>query len=218
MGDDLLEERTESFSLEQGGILSIRNANGNVSIEPWDGSEVEVTLTIRGNASRGIPEGLYTQAVSTPSTLVYDVDYPTGPNLVSVSFIIRVPGEIPLDTDVDLTNGNITVIGPHLVNLGTRNGNITVEGAAGGDGAETTNGNITASFIGFSEGMALRTVNGSVRATLPANAAFSAETVNGTVTVGGFNTSTSSRTSVTVQGEPAAEIGTVNGNITVGVI
>jgi hypothetical protein len=218
MGDDLLEERTETFSLEQGGNLTIRNVNGNVSIEPWDGSVVEVTLAIRGNASRGIPEGFDATAAATASSLTYDVEYPVGPSMVSVSFIIRVPRELNLIADVELTNGSISVIGPHLVDLGTDNGSITIEGAAGGDGAETTNGNITASFTGFTDGMTLETVNGSVRATLPADAAFSAETVNGTVTVEGFNTTTSSRTGVTVQGEPAAEIGTVNGNITVGVI
>ncbi len=218
MGDDLLEERTESFSLEQGGNLSIRNANGNVNIEPWDGSVVEVVLAIRGNAGMGIPEGLETRAVATPSSLTYEVEYPRGPCMVSVSFIIRVPRELSLNADVELVNGNITTVGPHFVNLGTSNGSITVEGAAGGDGAETTNGNITASFTGFSSGMTLETVNGSIRASLPADAAFSAETVNGNVTVEGFNTTASSRTGVTVQGEPAAEIGTVNGNITVDVI
>lgn len=218
MGDDLLEERTETFSLEQGGNLTIRNVNGNVSIEPWDGPVVEVTLAIRGNASRGIPEGFDATAATTASSLTYEVEYPVGPSTVSVSFIIRVPRELNLIVDVELTNGSINVIGPHLVDLETSNGNISVEGATGGNGAETTNGNITASFTRFSEGMALETVNGNVRATLPADAAFSAKTVNGTVTVEGFNTTTSTRTGVTVQGEPAAEIGTVNGNITVGVI
>lgn len=182
-GDDFLEERTESYTIEQGGNLSIRNANGNVSIEPWDGSDIEVTLTIRGNSSIGIPGGFSAQAAATPSSLVYDVEYPVGPNNMSVSFIIRTPRELSLKTDVMITNGSIT-----------------------------------ASFIGFAYGMTLETVNGSIRASLPADAAFSAETVNGTVTVVGFNTTTSSRTGVTVRGEPAAKIGTVNGNITVGVI
>ncbi|MFO7626808.1 MAG: DUF4097 family beta strand repeat-containing protein [Candidatus Fermentibacteraceae bacterium] len=218
MGDDLLEERTESYSIEQGGNLSIRNVNGNVSIEPWDGPVVEVTLAIRGNSEMGIPEGFEATAAATPSSLSYEVEYPRGPNIVSVSFIVRVPRELSLKADVELVNGSITAVGPHFVNLETSNGSITVEGAAGGDGAGTTNGNITASFIGFAGGMTLETVNGSIRATLPADAAFSAVTVNGNVTVEGFNTTTSSRTGVTVRGEPSAEIGTVNGNITVGVM
>jgi DUF4097 and DUF4098 domain-containing protein YvlB len=218
LGDDLLEERTETFSLEQGGSLSIRNVNGNLSIEPWDGSVVEVKMAIRGNANQGIPDGFSARAAATPSSLVYDVEYPRGSNNMSVSFVIRVPSEISLETDVELTNGNITAIGPHIVNLETSNGNISIDGAAGGEGAETTNGNITASFVGFTDGMRLETVNGSVRASLPADAAFSAETVNGSVTIEGFSTTTSSRTGVTVRGEPSAKIGTVNGNITVGVI
>jgi len=218
MGDDLLEERKETFSLEQGGSLLIRNLNGSVSIEPWDGSVVEVTLTIRGNAGTGIPEGFSARAVSTPASLVYDVEYPRGQTNMSVSFRIRVPSELSLNTAVEITNGSISAAGPHFVNLETSNGSITVEGAAGGLGAETTNGGITASFISLSRGMKLETVNGSIQALLPAGAAFTAETVNGNVTVEGFNTTTSSRTGATVQGEPSSEIGTVNGNITVGVI
>jgi len=218
MGDDLLEERTETFTLEQGGSLVIRNLNGSVGIEPWDGSVVEVTLAIRGNAGTGIPEGFSARAVSTPSSLVYDVEYPRGQSNMSVSFRVRVPSDLSLNASVEVTNGSITSAGPHFIDFETGNGSITVEGAAGGPGAETTNGSITASFIGLSGGMKLETVNGSIHALLPADAAFSAETVNGNVTVEGFDTTTSSRTGATVQGEPSSEIGTVNGNITVGVI
>lgn len=218
LGGELLEERTESFTVEPGGRLFIDNANGNVRVEPWDGASVEVTLSVFGNPARGIPEGFEAEASSTPTSLEYRVRYPRGTSNVSAGFLVRVPRELSLITGIELTNGNITVIGPHMVDLETSNGNITVEGAAGGPGARTTNGSITASFIGITEGLTLETVNGSVRASFPADAAFSAETVNGTVTVEGFTATTSSRTGVSIVGEPSAKIGTVNGNITVGVI
>lgn len=218
LGDDLLEERTETFQLEQGATLSIRNINGSVTIEPWDGQLVEATLVIRGNAATGIPDGFSARASSTPSSLVYNVEYPRGSNAMSVNFTIRVPRELSLSTDVEIANGNITVSGPHSVNLETVNGNISIEGAMGGEGAEGANGNITASFAALSNGSSLETVNGSISALLPRDAAFSAETVNGTVTVDGFETTSSSRTSAVVRGEPSTEMETVNGNITVGVI
>lgn len=218
LGDDLLEERTETFSLEQGGTLSIRNINGSVTIEPWDGSVVEATLAIRGNAATGIPEGFSVRAAATSASLSYNVEYPRGAAAVSVDFIIRVPRDLSLLADIGITNGNITVVGPHEVDLETSNGSITIDGSHGGEGAGTTNGNITASFTALSDGLSLETVNGSIRASLPSDAAFSAETVNGSVSVEGFATSGSSRTEAVVHGEPSAKLETVNGSITVNVI
>ena len=215
LGGELLEERTESFSLQQGARLSIQNVNGNVRIDPWDGSDVEVTLSIFGNTAQGIPEGFSTEVSSTPSSLEYRVRYPEGISNMSAAFLIRVPLELALRTDVEITNGNISVLGPHTVNLETTNGNISVEGAAGGAGAETTNGNITATFAGVTEGMALATVNGNIRVVLPGETGFTAETVNGRVGSTGFSVESSSRTGVTVSGPGGVKLGTVNGNVTV---
>ncbi len=218
LGDDLLEERHESRLLREGARLSIGNLNGDVTIMPWDGDQVSVTMSIYGSASRGIPEGFSVETAFTESSLTYQVRYPSGVINMSVKFMILVPEGLSLQTEVETSNGNISVEGPHTVALETANGNISVEGAVGGEGAETVNGNISASFSSVTDGMNLETVNGGIHATIPGEAGFSAETVNGSVTFQGFSPSSSRRTSVRADGAMTVEMETVNGNITVEAI
>ncbi len=215
LGGELLEERTESFTVGPGGRLLIHNVNGSVRIEPWDGESVEVTRSVFGNPAQGIPEGFETEVSSTPSSLEFRVRYPRSAGSVSAGFLVKVPRDLSLVAQIELTNGSITVIGPHTVDLETSNGSVTVEGATGGPGVSTTNGNITASFAGVTPDMAVGTVNGSVHIALPDGAAFTASTVNGSVSVEGFQVSSSSRTSAEVRGDPSVEISTVNGSVTV---
>lgn len=215
LGGTLLEERTETYTLGADAALRIRNVNGNVSVEPWDGAQVEVTLSIYGNASLGVPEGFSLSAVSTPDSLAYTVELPSGHAGMSVSFLVRVPRGHTLDVQVESVNGNVAVEGPHRVGARTTNGGITVTGAIGGSGARTTNGSIHAEFHALQDGMTLKTVNGGIHALLPREAGFTAETVHGTVRVTGFSPEHADRTSASVPGAPSAEMDTVNGNVTV---
>jgi hypothetical protein len=218
LGEDLLEERQENHLLRDGARLSVGNLNGDVTIMPWDGDQVSVTMSIFGSSSRGIPEGFSVETAYTESSLEYQVRYPSGVSNMSVKFMILVPQGLSLQTEVQTSNGNISVEGLHTVDLETANGNISVEGATGGAGAETVNGNINASFSSITDGLSLETVNGGISATIPGDAGFSAETVNGSVTARGFSPSASRRTSVQAEGEMTAVMETVNGNITVEAI
>lgn len=214
-GGALLEERTETHILSLGSLLQIRNPNGNVTVEPWEGDQVQVVLSIYGNASAGIPSGFAIETESADESLEYRVSHPRTGSAVSVNFLVRVPRDLRLRLEVEVANGSISSSGPHSVDLRTVNGGITIEGASGGRGAETTNGNINASFTEIQDGMALRSVNGGVHAVLPEDAGFSAETVNGTVRIEGFSPDRSERTYASVSGAAVAELGTVNGNVTV---
>ncbi len=214
LGDDLLEERTERYALGPGSSLEIENVNGDVSIESWNGSDVEVTLSIYGDSSRGIPDGFAIEVSPGTESLAYEVRYPDGENM-SVRFLVRVPEGLSLDAHVEVVNGGISIAGPHMVDVEAVNGTISIEGATGGAGAETTNGNITASFRSVSAGMELSSVNGSIRAAIPETVGFTAETVNGSVETVGITTTSSTGISVTAGGDSPLAIETVNGSITV---
>jgi DUF4097 and DUF4098 domain-containing protein YvlB len=122
---------------------------------------------------------------------------------VSVSYEIWLPRAT--DLDVEAENGGISLdsVTSH-VRLQTTNGSVRLRDVGGDVHGGTTNGSVGVDLSGDrwnGEGLDLRTTNGSVRLTLPAN--YSAHLTTGTVN-GGMNIDFP----ITVQGRINREIST----------
>ena len=191
---------TWSGVVASGGPVWVRNLNGAIVVEPADGDSV--VITAQKSWSHGDPESV--RVVTVPSdggvTVcalwsavtsecgaggVYHMKGGKGHHGdVAVRFFVRVPRGVRLDAST--VNGGLTASGTTApLVLETVNGGVAVLDASGAVSAATVNGSITATVLSLTnvEELDLRTVNGSIQASVPAsiNALLEASTVNGKV-------------------------------------
>jgi DUF4097 and DUF4098 domain-containing protein YvlB len=182
-----------------GKSVEIKGVNGDVRATAGSGSEVVVTAVKKGRKSD--PSTVSIEVVNSAAGVTICAVYPstgkqantcgagdgghmsTNDNDVSVDFTVQVPAGVKFvgrtvngsvsterlgsDADVSTVNGDVRVVAAGVVRANTVNGSIDVSmGKANWTGT-----------------VDLSTVNGSIRATLPANfsAEVSGKTVNGSI-------------------------------------
>ena len=222
-------------ALASGKTLEIQGINGTIHATRSSGAEAEVTATKR--ADRGDPSvvqirmeenadgvticALYpSQRSAMPKTCSEGNHGSMKENDTEVRFEVRVPAGVQFVG----SNVNGDVEGEDLPGdavLTTVNGDVELTGA-GTASATTVNGSVTVRMgrADWSGALRLTTVNGGIKVTLPAQAAFSvnATTVNGSVgsefpiTVQGRMKPGSLRGTVGAGGR-SLELTTVNGSI-----
>ena len=182
-----------------GKSIEIKGINGDVRATAGSGSEVVVTAVKKGRKSD--PSTVSIEVVNSAAGVTICAVYPSGgkranscgagddghmdtkDNDVSVSFSVQVPAGVRFvgstvngsvsterlgsDADVSTVNGDVRVVAAGIVRASTVNGSVDVSMGK-------------ADWTGKVE---LSTVNGSIRATLPANfsAVVNGSTVNGSI-------------------------------------
>lgn len=190
-----------SGRIASGNTIEIKGVNGNVTAEPSDGGEVEVTATKTGRRSN--PKDVEIRVVEHGGGVTICAVYPSTSsrrlnqcepgegghmsvhdNDVEVAFKVRVPRGVRFSGQT--VNGGVETgaLGGD-VDARTVNGSIRVS-AAGVATAQTVNGSITASLgrADWSGSVEFKTVNGAITLDLPSdtNAEVEAETLNGDIT------------------------------------
>ena len=182
-----------------GKSIEIKGVNGSIRATAGSGSDVVVTAVKKGRKSD--PSTVSIEVVNSAAGVTICAVYPgsgkqpnscgaghdghmsTNDNDVSVDFTVQVPAGVRFvgrtvngsvgterlgsDADVSTVNGDVRVVASGIVRANTVNGQIDVSmGKADWSGT-----------------VELSTVNGSIRATLPANfiAEVSGKTVNGSI-------------------------------------
>jgi Putative adhesin len=183
-----------------GATLEIKGVNGAIDAQPATGSEVEVTAVKRAQLSD--PDSVEVKVVEHAGGVTICAVYPSPGgqpnecrpghggrmnarhNDVNVNFLVRVPANVHFVAQT--VNGAIKAIGlTSDAEAHTVNGGITIDSAGVARG-ETVNGSISATLgqANWSGKLALATVNGSIRLTLPSGLSteLDATTVNGSIT------------------------------------
>ena len=176
------ESFDETYEVASGSTFEIRNRDGKIEIEGWDGDQVKLHA-IKRTRSSGKLENVKIQ-VSTGTIFKVETIHLVNNPKVSVSYDIRVPfsvnvlsvmtsnGKIVLekthgDTEVETSNGKIVIentVGN--INASTSNGAISIRQVKGFISAETSNGAIEVEAV---EGVvSLETSNGAINAEVPA--------------------------------------------------
>lgn len=236
--DTLTETFEETYEVAAGTEVSLRNTNGNVSIETWSRDSVQVVAEKRVRArdaeqGREAIEAIEIVVTERNGRLEIETEYPRestgmfswlfGRHVdASVSYELRVPASVELD--VVTVNGNVTTEGPRgEQRLRSTNGRINVEGAGGSVEARTTNGSVEVEIDDADAQMDIEigTTNGSITLYVPSDlrGRVEARTTNGSVrsdlpvTVTGEVSKR--RMSAELNGGGAARIGlrTTNGSI-----
>jgi hypothetical protein len=235
--------RTSEFRWQgrvaSGQTIEIKGVNGAIQATGHSGDQVEVVATRRGR--RSDPESVQIKTFEHEGGITICALYPSSDaarpneclagekgrmnsknNDVSVEFVVKVPAGVRLSART--VNGAVQATGLSAdVSAETVNGSVTVE-TSGVARAETVNGSVQATMgrADWSSDLAFKTVNGSIRLTLPASASttVSAETVNGSI-VSDFTVSDGTKTRRRLTGTiggggRAMSLETVNGSIHIG--
>ena len=176
----------ESRPLSKDGRFALENTNGRVEVTGWDEARVSIEATKRAASDRALDD-LRIEIVGEGDSLSVHTRYPHLRWLGGagrVDYVVRVPRTARVK--VENVNGRVEVEGVTAeVAASTVNGSVQVKDAAGAVDASAVNGSVDVALASVDpQGRShVRTTNGSVRLTLPAdaNADFEARTVNGGV-------------------------------------
>lgn len=194
---DVSEEERFSYTIENGGRLSLENVNGGIEIVGGTGDQVEIVAYKKAN-NREALDDIEIIIDATPSRISVDTNLPSsrgwfgGDNHgAQVRYELSVPAGIEL-SGISSVNGGIDisgVFGP--IKAETVNGSIEIEDASADLKAETVNGSIDARFAAVTGDQRIEcdTVNGRISLSLPANAdaRVSVDTVNGGINASDFD-------------------------------
>ena len=197
----IILEDVHTGTLELGPVeLDLASANGSIKVETWDSDEYQLTVTKRVKAhSEEQAESICSEfsfaEINGNSIRAGDQDY--NQKKVSISILLKLPQTNPVQGKVITANGSITVAGIENKGLSasSANGSIRMESISGGEiqantvngsikilgsnqvSAGTTNGSITLNSPKLCGHTKLKTVNGSIRAAVPANPGSALEVV-----------------------------------------
>jgi len=188
----------QTFALSPGGVVSLENINGDVTIEVWDRDEIRV-YAVKTASSPELLDALKVEIEANADAVRIETDYPSSRDLhdegrdhdtrerrhMKVEYTLTVPRFAVID-DVDLVNGNLLVVGVlGGADAETVNGNIVVRDGEGATSLATVNGGIELYLdrIADSGQVELETVNGTIDLYLSPSigADIRAESVNGTL-------------------------------------
>jgi len=232
--------RTSDFrwqgKVAAGQTIEIKGVNGSIQATGSSGDEVEVVATRRGRRSdpESVQIKIFEHEGGTTICALYPSTDSARPNEclpgdkgrinsknndVNVEFVVKVPAGVRLAART--VNGAIDASGLSAdADAETVNGSVKVQ-TSGVARAETVNGSVQASMgrADWSSELAIKTVNGSIRVTLPrlASTTVDAETVNGGIetdfAVEGAKVTKRRLTGTIGSGGRALSLETVNGSI-----
>jgi hypothetical protein len=165
-----------TLPLRAGGVFSLANVNGSITVEGWAREEVQIS-GVETTPARGIElSAVKIDVLARPGAVAVRTVYPEGEGVdVSVEYHVRVPRRVRL-AGVATVNGSVRVRAVEGGGeLRTVNGNVEMYDGAGRFDARSTNGNIYMELRSLGEEepgsaapVTMETVNGSVVLSLPA--------------------------------------------------
>jgi DUF4097 and DUF4098 domain-containing protein YvlB len=161
------EERQEtrrSFTLNPGATVSLGNISGDIKISSWSGTQAEMVAVKTGPADQ--LNSVEIKIDAQPSRLSIQTIYPKHNNKVSVSYDLKVPRNVSLDS-ITSVSGDINIA--------------DIEGRIVG---RSVSGDIQASRLG--QETSLESVSGDVRAT-DISGRTSVKSVSGDIIADGIN-------------------------------
>lgn len=223
------DEWSRSYTLAEGGTLSIKNGNGRIDVVGGDGPALTIT------AERIVKAP--TEAAAKEQLALLEMNESASPDRVSVDSSVR-----GLSINISRrVNYKITMPKGASLSLTSTNGDIHVTGVGGAFSAEASNGRITATGLQTSAkvsttngvidlafdrvgdgGITADTTNGTIELSVPkaTNADLTARVTNGAISNEGLDIQISELSRRRLDGRlgtggPAIRLETTNGAITV---
>jgi len=185
--EDLREEFHQTYPLAANGRVSLSNVNGPVRVAAWDRNEVKVDAVKRARTQAALNEAEIV-VDAQPDSIDIKTKYPEdnrGRDSASIDYTLTVPKGARID-EIRTVNGAIDVQGvAGPVRASSVNGTVSGQRLEGEVNLSTVNGRVEAQLLrtDAAKSISLKSVNGAVSLTLPAEAGMrlSAATVHGTI-------------------------------------
>ncbi|MFN0119382.1 MAG: DUF4097 family beta strand repeat-containing protein [Blastocatellia bacterium] len=174
----------ESYDLNPGGVITIRNVSGSIQVTGWDEKKVRVDAVITASRAED-REKVRIQVTTAPDRLEITTVYGTenerrGNYRASVNYKVTIPRGAHLDS-VSSVSGDISVTGVNgRVTLATVSGDVTARDIGGALRMRTVSGD--ASAMDLRAEASVTTTSGNARVERAA-ARVSARSVSGEVNV-----------------------------------
>jgi DUF4097 and DUF4098 domain-containing protein YvlB len=167
------EEFHQTYPLETGGSIQIKNVVGTVRITAWERNEVRVDA-VKTAPTRQILNDASIKIESSPTEISIFTKYPETSNneQAVVEYTLTVPRSVAvLDAHVDIASLYIDGVGGD-VRASSINGDVIAHGLAGEARLSTINGRVEASFerLNKAKPITLTSVNSGIILTLPPDA------------------------------------------------
>ncbi len=186
----VLQEVTETYTLDESGSISLDNVNGDIEIQAWDKPTVRLTYRISGKSDSTL-ERIKVKVKADSSHLRINTVHSKSnswwgsSNGGSVSYELKVPAGARLRS-VETVNGSVEIKGVSgEVDAETVNGSIKVSGIRADAKLSTVNGRVEAQLdrLDSDQRVSLESVNGQIEVYLPdgADVEIRAETVHGSL-------------------------------------
>ena len=188
---EVTEEFHQTYALNAGGSVELRNVNGDVRITAWDRNEVKVDAVKSARTKERMDEAqivveasgnrVFIKTQYPEHDLTFSVENVNNP--ASVEYTLMVPRGARLDR-IEVVNGSLEITGATgEVRASCVNGRLTAKDLAGDSTLSSVNSGVDASFTRMPSRLVLKSVNGTVNLTVPSdvNAEVSAKTVNGAI-------------------------------------
>ena len=188
---EVSEEFHQTYALNGGGSVELRNVNGDVRITAWDRNEVKVDAVKSARTKERMDEAQIVVEASGNRVFI-KTQYPEHDltfsdenvnNPASVEYTLMVPRGARLER-IEVVNGSLQITGTTgEVRASCVNGRLTAKDLAGDSTLSSVNSGVDASFTRMPSRLVLKSVNGTVNLTVPSdvNAEVSAKTVNGAI-------------------------------------
>lgn len=188
---EVTEEFHQTYALNAGGSVELRNVNGDVRITAWDRNEVKVDAVKSARTKERMDEAQIVVEASGNRVFI-KTQYPEHDltfsdenvnNPATVEYTLMVPRGARLDR-IEVVNGSLEITGAAgEVRASCVNGRLTAKDLAGDSTLSSVNSGVDASFTRMPSRLVLKSVNGTVTLTVPSdvNAEVSAKTVNGAI-------------------------------------
>lgn len=185
------EQIVKSFDVTTNPNFSLENINGEVDIEVWDQSEIQIEANLSASNQEefdrmSIRFDEISNGVAVETKYEKSRSFGNYNQSGKVNYIVKLPADTRLK-HVELVNGSLSVDGVTArMDLDVVNGSINVEGAQGDSKIQSVNGSVKVAYASFStslDSIELDSVNGSVKLTLPsdASAKVDVETMHGSI-------------------------------------
>lgn len=223
------DEWSRSYTLAEGGSLSIKNGNGRIEVVGGDGRTLTITAEriVKASTEASAKEQLALLEMNESATPErVSIDSSTRGLTINVSRRVNYKVTMPKDAtlSLDSTNGDILVTGVGgAFSAEASNGRITATGLQTSAKVSTTNGVIALTFDRVGEGgITAETTNGTIDLSIPktTNAELTARVTNGAISHEGLDIQVSEQSRRRLDGKigsggPVIRLETTNGAITV---
>ena len=184
------EKFEQNYPFDANGTVSVSNINGSIIVEAWDNPQVKLEVVKTADSKESL-ENVEVKIDARQNVFRVETDYENGRGgwkngrSLEVAFHLTVPRTAMLN-EIETVNGSVTVSNfTNYTKVSAVNGEVSAANLRGNADLSTVNGTVTADFQSLEavKNIALETVNGKVRLTVPsdANATLKADSLNGEI-------------------------------------